>query len=514
MLVEHWPNIASFHSQETFMSASSTISHIVLDVETANSNRHSICQIGIVTVFADGSKTRDGYYVDPKEEFTLTYIHNISAKDVRGCPTFAKVYNDLFKLTHKRIVVAHSDFDAQALRAACRKIGADPLDCVWVDSVAIARQAWPRFPNHKLKTLCSRLGIPLKHHDALEDAYSTAVMVDKALAATRSSIQDWTGVSAWKETKKGQKNPQHKPKTARPNAQAVPSAQGIFFGQRIALAGNIGSATESLRLQAAEAGFVVEKRVTRNTSFLVVGERPASDLEQADYDLQVAQARQHQAKKLPITILDVAKFQGVLQKLPTQAASVKEIGVTANATDVQSLPRSENAPSDPSAPIADDVRCSIGDIAPAESTPVAYQAPKRILGKASTTAGIHEHALFRDFFCYKGTMGRKDWALSMLWAFAMVVGLAVLLVVMETGTQFAQTTTPALVSVGGTMLVFFGYMLPASVRRLRGIGIGTWAAVALIIACCVFPLALPVLGILMAFLPNKEDQVSVSPVKA
>lgn len=495
------------------MSASSTISHIVLDVETANSNRHSICQIGIVTVFADGSKTRDGYYVDPKEEFTLTYIHNISAKDVRGCPTFAKVYNDLFRLTHKRIVVAHSDFDAQALRAACRKIGVDPLDCAWVDSVAIARKAWPRFPNHKLKTLCSRLGIPLKHHDALEDAYSTAVMVDKALAATRSSIQDWTGVSAWKETKKGQKNPQHKPKTARPNAQAVPSAQGIFFGQRIALAGNLGSAAESLRLEAEQAGFVVEKRVTRNTSFLVVGERPSSELEQADYDLQVAQARQHQAKKLPITILDVAKFQGVLQNLPTQAASIEETVVTVNATEAQSLHQSENTPSDPSAPIADDVRCRIDDIAPAESTPVVYQAPKRILGKASTAAGSHEHALFRDFFRYTGTMGRKDWALSMLWAFAMVVGLAVLLIVMDIRTQFTQIT-PALLSMGGTMLVFFGYMLPASVRRLRGIGIGTWAAVATLIACCVFPIALPVLGILMAFLPNKEDKVSVAPVKA
>ena len=45
----------------------------------------------------------------------------------------------------------------------------------YIDTLQIARNFYPNFPNHKLNTVCERLDIDLKHHhNALEDAMACA----------------------------------------------------------------------------------------------------------------------------------------------------------------------------------------------------------------------------------------------------------------------------------------------------------------------------------------------------
>lgn len=65
---------------------------VALDVETANNDRGSICQIGVARVRPDHSIETWMTYVDPRvDRWVFTYLHGISAMTVRGAPAFAEV---------------------------------------------------------------------------------------------------------------------------------------------------------------------------------------------------------------------------------------------------------------------------------------------------------------------------------------------------------------------------------------------------------------------------------------
>ena len=63
---------------------------IAVDVETANSQRWSICQLGICVVEAGKVVKTDSVLIDPECEFDPfnVEIHGIDAKDVKGKGNF------------------------------------------------------------------------------------------------------------------------------------------------------------------------------------------------------------------------------------------------------------------------------------------------------------------------------------------------------------------------------------------------------------------------------------------
>lgn len=163
----------------------------VLDVETANRHRHSVCQIGFVRVTARGIEEPTSILVDPQGPFEFTRIHGIAAHHVRGQPAFDGVHARLRRRLGGRVVVAHSNFDRAALAGACARHDLPDLGCRWVDSIRVARAAWPGLPSYALKALADRHGIAFRHHDGLEDATATAHLVIRALAETGRGIGHW-----------------------------------------------------------------------------------------------------------------------------------------------------------------------------------------------------------------------------------------------------------------------------------------------------------------------------------
>jgi DNA polymerase III subunit epsilon len=70
---------------------------IAFDVETANEDLGSICQIGLAE-YADATVVNEWKtYVDPKDYFSgfNVGIHGIDESTVKGAPTFPDVYNRL-----------------------------------------------------------------------------------------------------------------------------------------------------------------------------------------------------------------------------------------------------------------------------------------------------------------------------------------------------------------------------------------------------------------------------------
>ena len=155
-----------------------------LDVETANNDRGSICQIGVACVRPDNSVETWVTYVDPQvERWVFTYLHGISARTVQGAPTFAEVLPILRDALNGATVYQHSGFDRSAVAAACGNCGLPVPEWDWRDSVHVARAAWPELRGnggHGLASLKQHLGLVFEHHDAGEDARAAAEVVLRA----------------------------------------------------------------------------------------------------------------------------------------------------------------------------------------------------------------------------------------------------------------------------------------------------------------------------------------------
>lgn len=155
-----------------------------LDVETANNDRGSICQIGVACVRPDNSIETWVTYVDPQvDRWVFTYLHGISARTVQGAPTFAEVLPVLRDALNGATVYQHSGFDRSAIAAACGNCGLPIPQWDWRDSVHVARAAWPELRGnggHGLASLKQHLGLVFEHHDAGEDARAAAEVVLRA----------------------------------------------------------------------------------------------------------------------------------------------------------------------------------------------------------------------------------------------------------------------------------------------------------------------------------------------
>ncbi|NLI26798.1 MAG: 3'-5' exonuclease [Acetobacter sp.] len=171
---------------------------VAVDVETANPSRQSICQIGFAGVRDDGSILQYSCYVDPEEDFSPSniFIHGITPETVTGSGTFSQHFQTILPILAENILIQHSPFDCSAFTAACQKYDLSPPPWNWLDSVRIARRAWPHLKGnggHSLKYLKSFLSIDFNHHDAGEDARAAAMIVLHAEEHTNLTFQELAG---------------------------------------------------------------------------------------------------------------------------------------------------------------------------------------------------------------------------------------------------------------------------------------------------------------------------------
>lgn len=124
---------------------------VALDVETACSDAASICQIGLACVQPDGEIQTFSMLVNPRSRFDSFNIrlHGIGPDHVAQAPGFAEALEMLLPLLTRHQLVQHSNFDKQAMNAACRTCGLNVPDLRWPAAAlrrvaAGGRSAWRR----------------------------------------------------------------------------------------------------------------------------------------------------------------------------------------------------------------------------------------------------------------------------------------------------------------------------------------------------------------------------------
>ncbi len=245
---------------------------MALDVETANADYSSICQIGIVEHRNGDQISTWSTLIDP-ETFFDPYnveIHGVGPDRVKGAPTFGEAFPKLSELLTRKTVVHHGHFDRTAFARCYDLHGLHPLECAWLDSTKIVRRAWPEFMQrgYGLKNLARHFAITLDHHDALSDAAAAALIVERALVESGRPLEEW--LVAVKRPISGPHTSGDLRRDGDPDAP--------FFGESIVFTGTLSVAKATAADEAQKLGFDVQNGVTKKTTFLCVGIQDASRL--------------------------------------------------------------------------------------------------------------------------------------------------------------------------------------------------------------------------------------------
>ncbi len=270
-----------------------------IDVETANADLASICQVGVVT-FRD-SKPFHTFQalVNPEDEFSPINIsiHGIDSSAVSGSGTFPIVMESLRPLLTGKIVVSHTAFDRVSLTRASEKYSIPAIECRWLDTARVVRRTWMQFSKsgYGLANVAEWCGIDFAHHQAHEDARAAGEILVRAVAETGLSIDDWLV-----RTSSESSSPSHIRRTGNP--------QGPLAGEVIVFTGSLMIPRREAAELAASVGCSVGTSVTKETTLLVVGDQDLSKLAGHELSSKHSKAESLILSGQPLRIMGEADF--------------------------------------------------------------------------------------------------------------------------------------------------------------------------------------------------------------
>ena len=278
---------------------------VALDVETANADLSSICQVGIAS-FRDGAVVDEWVsLIDPEDEFDAinVFIHGIDEDRVEGAPTWREIFPLFLSRLQNSIVVSHTPFDRLAVTHACDHSDLKLPECRWLDSARVVRRAWPQFSKsgYGLSNVARNFGIAYQAHDALEDARCAGSLLLRAVAESGLNPEQWLTRSA---------QPIHA--SIHPQFGKEGNPDGELFGEIVVFTGSLSIPRHEAADSAAEAGCRVEDDVTKHTTLLVVGEQDLRKLAGQERSLKHRKAERLIAKGQSIRILGESDFRRIV----------------------------------------------------------------------------------------------------------------------------------------------------------------------------------------------------------
>jgi len=282
---------------------------IAIDVETANADMASICQIGIA--FFSQNKLIDEWVtlINPEDYFDEINIgiHGINEFQVKSAPTFPQISERLLEHLKDTIVVCHTPFDRTSICRTFWKHEIEIAEISWLDSAKVVRRTWPEFSKkgYGLKNVANYIGYDFKHHDALEDAKASGHILIEAMRVSNLSISDWK-IRATKPI-----NPRSSSSGSKEKRDGNP--QGLLYGEVVVFTGALVIPRNEAANLAANVGCKVAPNVTKTTTLLIVGDQDLSRLSGKKKSSKHIRAEELISKGQNIRILQESDFQELVK---------------------------------------------------------------------------------------------------------------------------------------------------------------------------------------------------------
>lgn len=283
---------------------------VVIDVETANADLSSICQVGIAS-FRNGALADSwASLVNPQDYFSAVNvsIHGIDNCQVIDSPTWGEVFPEVASRLQNKIVVSHTPFDRVAVERACSRANLEEVECTWLDSARVVRRAWPQFARSGfgLSNVAASFGIDYRAHDALEDARCAGLLLLRAVLETGLSPEQWlkrvtqpisTSVDIQSRPNRRDGNP-----------------DGELLGETLVFTGALSIPRSQAADAAATTGCKVDDCVTKHTTMLVVGDQDLRRLAGHEKSSKHLKAERLIAQGQHIRILGESDFMHIVSQ--------------------------------------------------------------------------------------------------------------------------------------------------------------------------------------------------------
>lgn len=279
-----------------------------IDVETANPDLSSICQIGIVQ-FRDGAVAhRWKTYVNPNDYFDPmnVSVHGINESDVSDAPTFCDIAPELHGYLTSSVVCHHTAFDRTAIHAVHARHDVPVPDIRWLDTARVVRRTWldRSRSGYGLRPVADMLGITFNHHDAEEDARAAGEILLHAIRESGLSVPEWL-VRAYRPiTSSSSGSSERHTRDGNP--------EGPLYGETVVFTGALSMPRREAADLAAAAGCDVGAGVTKCTTLLVVGDQDVTKLAGHSKSSKHRTAEANIEKGQPIRILRETDFRMLL----------------------------------------------------------------------------------------------------------------------------------------------------------------------------------------------------------
>jgi len=243
---------------------------VAIDVETANADMASICQIGLAK-YKDGVLQKEwSSLINPEDyfDFINVGIHGITDVSVANSPVLSEVYDTLFEFMSDEICVCHTHFDRVSLFRAFEQNSLKHFNITWLDSARVARRTWEEcaWSGYGLANVCKIIGYEFQHHEALEDAKASGQVILAALNKTGMDIESWLSRV-------------NKPIDL--NASSIireVNPEGELFGEILVFISALMVPRAEASVLASSIGCAVGSGVTMKTTILVVGDQDITKL--------------------------------------------------------------------------------------------------------------------------------------------------------------------------------------------------------------------------------------------
>lgn len=283
---------------------------VAIDVETANADMASICQIGLAK-YKDGILEKEwSSLINPEDYFDFINIdiHGINEADVSEASSLPEIVEKLSEFMSGSICVSHTHFDRVSIYRAFEKYSLNHLDVTWLDSARVARRTWQEcaWSGYGLANICQIIGYQFKHHDALEDAKASGQVILSAIAKTGLDLEAWL-------KRVGQPiDPSNNSSSA--SIQREGNPEGELFGEVLVFTGALLIPRAEAATLAASAGCSVGAGVTKKTTLLVVGDQDITKLAGKEKSSKHTKAEQLISKGQNIRILKESDFKELVNQ--------------------------------------------------------------------------------------------------------------------------------------------------------------------------------------------------------
>ena len=174
---------------------------LYFDVEYANSQNKSICQLGLISEFFPSGEPifpEKNIYVNPEDGFQdwCIRVHGITEKQVENEKNFPKIWNEIKVYFTDSIIVGHNVYtsDLIALSKTCTRYNIELPTIKFIDTMKIARKYIPfcEVKDYGVHSLCKYFDIDTdKSHDAFDDACATSDLFKCLVETFNININDY-----------------------------------------------------------------------------------------------------------------------------------------------------------------------------------------------------------------------------------------------------------------------------------------------------------------------------------